>query len=68
MSGDMLQPRRGAFFQEIDVLDGQVEAVRTREDRAAELATLLDWAFQSFVGIAPAEFEASALKPLMLLS
>ncbi len=46
MSGDMLQPRGGAFFQEIDVLDGQVEAVRTREDRAAELATLLDWAFR----------------------
>jgi uncharacterized integral membrane protein len=31
-------------------------------------AALLDWAFQSFVGVAPAQFEASDPKPLMLLS
>ena len=55
-----------AFFQEIDVLDGQVEAVRPREDRAAEVATLLDRAFESFVGVAPAGFEPaiSALRGL----
>ncbi|HKT82785.1 MAG TPA: recombinase family protein, partial [Solirubrobacterales bacterium] len=55
-----------AFFQDIDVLDNQVEAVRPREDRAAEVAALLDRAFDSFVGVAPAGFEPaiSALRGL----
>jgi hypothetical protein len=42
-----------AFFREIDVLDGLVEAVRPRDNRGADVATLLDRAFESFVGCSP---------------
>ena len=51
---DRLRAMRPNHVWALDVLDGHVEAVRPREDRAAEVATLLDQAFESFVGVAPA--------------
>jgi hypothetical protein len=59
LAGDSVARRRlvSRLFDEIHVEDGAVAAVVPHRKHAAEIAALIDRAFESLVGVAPAGFE-----------